>query len=111
MNEVDERGEPIVGDTLLLLLNHHWEEVPFVLPPTKDGQLWETMVDTRDDDAPQRVCRGGEPFPLFGRSLALLRTVERSEAGDVASTPQLEALRKEARRSTQSPPKDPPLVR
>jgi isoamylase len=98
MNEVDERGEPISGETLLLLLNHHWEEVPFTLPVTKDGQVWETMIDTRDDDAPQRVCRGGEPFPLFGRSLALLRAVEREEAGDVASTPQLEALRKDARR-------------
>jgi glycogen operon protein len=104
MNEVDERGEPIVGDTLLLLLNHHWEEVPFVLPPTSDGQVWETMIDTRDDHAPQRVCRGGEAFPLFGRSLALLRTVAREEAGEVASTPQLEAMRKEIRRPAQSQP-------
>jgi len=101
MNEVDERGEPIVGDTLMLLLNHHWEEVPFVLPPTSDGHVWETMIDTRDDDGPRRVCRGGEPFPLFGRSLALLRTVARDEAGDVASTPQLEAMRKELRRPPQ----------
>jgi glycogen operon protein len=111
MNEVDERGEPIVGDTLLLLLNHYWEEMPFALPETKEGQVWETMIDTRDDDAPQRICRGGESFPLFGRSLTLLRAVERDEAGDVASTPQLEALRKEARRATAPASKGPPLGR
>jgi glycogen operon protein len=111
IHEVDERGEPIVGDTLLLLLNHHWEEMPFTLPRTKDGQVWETMIDTRDDEFLQRVCRGGEQFPLFGRSLALLRTVDRKEAGDIASTPQLEALRKQARRATQSSPNDPPLIR
>ena len=34
INEVDERGEPIKGDTLLLLLNAHWEEIPFTLPDT-----------------------------------------------------------------------------
>ena len=111
MNEVDERGEPIVGDTLLLLLNHHWEEVPFMLPATRSEHVWETLIDTRDDEQPVRVCRGGEQYPLFGRSLALLRTVVREEAGDVASTPQLQALRKEARRATEPAPKNPPLVR
>jgi glycogen operon protein len=111
MNEVDDRGEPIVGDTLLLLLNHHWEEIPFTLPQAKDAQVWETMIDTRDDEQPIRVLRGGQQFPLFGRSLALLRTVAPDEAGDVASTPQLESLRKQARRSAEPSPNEPPLIR
>src|SRR4051812_522713 len=111
VTEVDERGEPIVGDTLLLLLNHHWEEVPFTLPATRTEHVWEALIDTRDDEQPVRVCRGGEQFPLYGRSLALLRTVVRDEAGDVASTPQLEALRKEARRSNEPAHKGPPLIR
>jgi glycogen operon protein len=98
MNEVDERGEPIVGDTLLLLLNGHWEEIPFTLPETKDNHVWETMIDTRDDDAPMRICRGGEQFPLFGRSLALLRTTPAATAGAPASQTQVEAMRKETRR-------------
>src|SRR5438093_3815244 len=33
IEEVDERGEPIVGDTLLVLLNGHHDKVPFTLPP------------------------------------------------------------------------------
>jgi isoamylase len=110
MSEVDERGEPVKGDTLLLLINAHWEELPFTLPETRVEHVWETMLDTRDPDAPLRVCRGGEQFPLFGRSLALLRTTLPQHAGQLVSVPQVEALRKEARRATQQPPGSPPLV-
>jgi isoamylase len=102
MNELDERGEPIVGDTLLLLINAHWEEIHFTLPITRTGHVWETLVDTRDPDAPLRVCRGGEQFPLFGRSLALLRTSIPADVG-AASAQQVDNLRKEARRSNWTP--------
>ena len=97
INEVDERGETIKGDTLLLLLNAHWEEIPFTLPKTRDEHVWETLVDTSDDERPLRVLRGEEKYPLFGRSLVLLRTSNRDEAGQVATSAHLEALRKEIR--------------
>ncbi|HEX8913733.1 MAG TPA: glycogen debranching protein GlgX [Humisphaera sp.] len=81
IGEIGERGEPIVGDTLLLLINAHWEEVPFTLPAARQEHQWETLVDTRDPEAPMRVLRPGEQFPLYGRSLALLRSVFPDEAG------------------------------
>jgi glycogen operon protein len=31
INDENERGEPIVGETLLMLLNGHWEPIPFTL--------------------------------------------------------------------------------
>jgi glycogen operon protein len=96
IDDVDERGEPIEGDTLLLLINAHWEEIHFTLPTTIQGQVWETLVDTRDPDAPCRISRGGEQFPLFGRSLALLRTVPPDFAGKGITPAQLKSLRKEA---------------
>src|SRR5215468_10533818 len=37
LDEVDARGEPIVDDTLLVLLNAHHEAVPFVLPAHRRG--------------------------------------------------------------------------
>ena len=85
INEVDERGEPTRGDTLLLLLNAHWEEIPFTLPTTKPEHVWETLVDTSDMDRPLRVSRGGEKYPLFGRSLALLRTATVDEPAQTAT--------------------------
>jgi isoamylase len=101
IHELSDRGEPIVGDTLLVLFNSHWEEVPFTLPETKPEQCWETLVDTRDPDAPMRVLCGGEVFPLFGRSLALLRTTRVEEAGQEVTTLQAEALRRDAQRGRQ----------
>jgi glycogen operon protein len=109
MSEVDERGEPIVGDTLLLLLNAHWEQIPFTLPKTRDEHVWETMLDTRDPEMPLRIGRGGEQYPLFGRSLALLRTTRPADAGEI-SPAQVDMLRREARRANQPASSNPPLT-
>jgi isoamylase len=106
MNEIDERGEPITGDTLLLLINAHWEEIEFTLPETRVEHVWETLMDTRDDEQPVRICRGGEKYPLFGRTLALLRAV-RAEETQTLSAAQAQQLRREAKRAnptTQQPP-------
>jgi isoamylase len=72
-DDLDERGHPVSGDTLLLLLNAHHEEVPFVLPNTDPHQAWVRVIDTIDANAPE--CRFTEPkqYPLQGRTLALLR--------------------------------------
>jgi glycogen operon protein len=113
INEVDERGESIKGDTLLLLINAHWEEIPFTLPDTADDDVWQVLVDTAEPDRPLpvRVRPAREQFPLYGRSLALLRTVRPQEATQPASSTQIEALRKEARRPTRSASAPPPNVK
>ena len=50
-----------------------------------------------DAQMPLRVCRGGEQYPLFGRSLALLRTTRPAEAGSVrVDQRRSKRLRKEA---------------
>ena len=37
LDEVDELGRQVTGDTLLILLNAHHEEVPFILPAIERG--------------------------------------------------------------------------
>ena len=99
IDDVDDRGEPIKGDTLLMLINSHWEEIPFTLPDTQGGDVWQTLVDTADDDRDAGLaCRPGrEQFPLFGRSLALLRTVRPDEANQPWTSTQIDTMRKAAR--------------
>ena len=95
IGEFDDRGEPIIGDTLLLLLNAHWEEIPFTLPQTAGGDVWQTLVDTAEPDRPMdiKVRPAREQFPLYGRSLALLRTVRPEQAQQAISTSQADMLR------------------
>ena len=75
IEEMDWGGQPIVGDTFLLLLNAHHEAVPFIVPAHKARVRWELLLDTRDWDLGPRLpaFRAGETYPLEARSLALLR--------------------------------------
>ena len=41
----DRRGRPLRDDTFLVLLNAHYEPVPFVLPSLREAE-WELMMDT-----------------------------------------------------------------
>ena len=75
IEELDARGNRIIDHTLLLLVNAHYEPIPFVLPTYRDAVRWEGVVDTGEATGrPQHARRrGGEPYTLAARSLALLR--------------------------------------
>jgi len=81
IDEVDAQGQPIVDDTLLLLLNAHHEPAAFVLPASRPRVYWQPLLDTRvaDGRPSTHARRGGATYALAGRSLALLRL--RPEAG------------------------------
>jgi glycogen operon protein len=70
------RGERIVDDSLLLLLNAGEEEVEFVLP-NRAPAGWRLMFDTRVAAAPTSgegpVRHAGSAYRLVGRSVALFR--------------------------------------
>jgi isoamylase len=71
VDEVDERGRQVTGDTLLILLNAHFEEVPFVLPKVDEGKSWLRVIDTIEGKAPETRFTGGARYPLQGRTLAV----------------------------------------
>jgi glycogen operon protein len=74
IEEVDERGERIVDDTLLILVNGFWEPLTFVLPAHKSGVRWEPLLDTRAAKPPRRrTLRGGQTYDMEPRSLAVFR--------------------------------------
>jgi glycogen operon protein len=112
IDEVDDRGQRIKGDTLLLLLNAHWEEISFTMPVSAEGDVWQLLVDTADPDRPvpmsMSVLNAGDQYPLFGRSVALMRTVRPDQANQSLTSDQIDALRREAVKagvgSVQMPP-------
>ena len=73
IGHVDERGEPVTGDTLLLLLNAHHEEVLFTLPAVDPEHRWEPLLDTANGKVGQSLVVEGAPYPLQARSFAVLR--------------------------------------
>ena len=78
LDELDAHGQPLVDDTLLLLINAYWEPLSFVLPAHKPRLTWETQLDTREATGKSNrpSLRGGDTCEIAGRSLVLLKLVE-----------------------------------
>ena len=106
IDDENEHGEPISGDTVLLLLNAHHESLPFTLPLTKAEQQWERLFDTADDKAEATKFAASEIYLLQDRSLAVLRTRAADEGAGITDA-QTDQIIQRARRSTTSgPPSD-----
>jgi isoamylase len=89
IEEVDEHGQLIVGDTLLVLLNGHDEAVSFTLPALDGEQQWLSLVETSDPHARERAHAPGSGFELQGRAIAVLKVLatfqERRASADEAA--------------------------
>jgi glycogen operon protein len=72
IDEADERGERVVGDTLLVLFNAGDDAEPFTLP-TAESAGWEILVDTTDPWTPARRLRAGERYELQPLAMAVMR--------------------------------------
>ncbi|SEN34030.1 glycogen operon protein [Stigmatella aurantiaca] len=69
---LDERGQRVIGDGLLVLLNAHHEPVRFTIPAAAEGRQWVLEFDTSDDTKPTGPVKTGT-FELVGRSMLVLR--------------------------------------
>jgi isoamylase len=73
LHEVDDNGDLVVDDTLLLLMNAHTEPVDFRLPGG-DGVVWDVLVDTcAPDGRSDARHEAGSVVPICDRGLLLLR--------------------------------------
>jgi glycogen operon protein len=74
ISEVDARGQRIVDDTLLVLLNGYWEELAFMVPEHPGGAAWELVIDTVEaTPRPGGKVAGKQPYTMAPRSLVVLR--------------------------------------
>lgn len=74
IDELDEKGEPITGDTFVLLINAHHEAIPFHLGGRAEGMKWRLVFDTSHDKRQVRALEDVARYDLQGRSFVLLRT-------------------------------------
>ena len=74
IGDSDERGEPLWGDSILLLMNAHYEALPFTVPTRGEGKPWERLLDTADPQGEAMAYPAGQPYTLQGRSMVVLRT-------------------------------------
>ena len=75
IEETDENGDPITGDTLFLMFNAHHEAMPFVLPRFQPAQSWETVLDTSLKDWGRHAVVEESDYLLPARSVAVFRMV------------------------------------
>ena len=79
---VNFEGEPIRDDTFLLLINAHYEAIPFVLPGQENLE-WALILDTMDPNgflAEPGKFASGEDVDLRGRACCLLQLVRGAQA-------------------------------
>jgi glycogen operon protein len=77
MAEPDARGERVVDDTFLWLVNAHFEPLAFALPPGEWGSSWTRVFDTSEPrggfDEDGLIYGAGEELKVKPRSQVLLR--------------------------------------
>jgi isoamylase len=72
LEEFDERGEPLAGETLFVMLNAHHGPIVFRLPLKQPGERWERLLDTAEATATAIVLRRDQTYKLQARSLVVL---------------------------------------
>jgi glycogen operon protein len=84
IEDVDERGEPMTDESFLLLMNAHYEPIPFTLPVRYEGQQWERLLDTAAPQGEPATYPAGQPYELQGRSVVVLcsRPPQRQEPAE-----------------------------
>jgi glycogen operon protein len=73
LDEIDERGEPVVGDTLFLMFNAHYDPILFRLPTKRPGEKWERLLDTADEQIKAGLLARDHTYKIRGRSVVVLR--------------------------------------
>jgi glycogen operon protein len=71
-------------DSFIVLMNAYHDTIPYTLPPTNLGLLWEIVIDTAlpGGIGHGQIVEAGEAYPLKGRSMAVLKRKSASRGGE-----------------------------
>ena len=88
-DETDDRGRPVRGDTMLLIINAGFDPVDFTLPAVAGAGTWTKLIDTVEGQVEPAM---GPTMALEGFSLALLRHGVERRIGWTGATAESAAL-------------------
>ncbi|MEX0937825.1 MAG: glycogen debranching protein GlgX [Pirellulales bacterium] len=91
--DVDEYGEPIIADHVLMLFNaDHANVIPFTLPPVDSGEQWRRLFDTaKMSEDGERIASSS--YPLEPVSLALFCSPVADDIAEAAKSEERTANR------------------
>ncbi len=75
IGEMDAEGGPVLGETLVYLLNAGAAPVDFVLPAFERGLTWACLLETFDQARERQTFPAGEAFRLGDRAVAVFLAV------------------------------------
>src|SRR6266699_2413574 len=79
---LNSEGEPVRDETFLLLINAHYEPIPFVLPGQENLE-WQLILDTSDPEGfltEPKTFASGDDINLGGRACCLLQLARGTQA-------------------------------
>jgi len=76
MQEMDEYGNNLRSDILLILVNSYWEPISFTLPHEVVGAQWKVLVDTDREDRAAQEEVVQNVYQIQARSLVLLKNLK-----------------------------------
>ena len=83
LGEADEMGEPVIDNTLLVMLNSYAECVTYTLPQSPSNRRWKVLMNTHDLDDPfgEKLIDG--TLDVAGRSVVVLRELSEAEVKEL----------------------------
>jgi glycogen operon protein len=79
IDETDDHGRRIIGDSFLILFNADHQAVPFRVGGRARGHTWELLIDTSSPEIKSRRLECLDEYLLQGRALAVLRDLPESQ--------------------------------
>ena len=73
IDEMDERGRPVRGETLLVLYNAGDREQTFRVPPERGTGPWRIVIDTFDSSLEQQSRAGCSSYVLAPHSMVVMQ--------------------------------------
>ncbi len=75
MDEIDENGNRLSENILLILVNSFWEPAIFKLPNDDLNNNWEVLIDTSQEEITEPHNHVEGSYEIKGRSLVLLKNL------------------------------------